>query len=141
MNNNQMNGVGSDHRFGAGRQPEYQHEHEAASPTPAQVERIRALNDRLRQTARGGAIYITRGVADLELPTLRRIFEAVVEFDAFGQDNDPHGEHDCAVIALGGLVVIWKIDYFDRAMTGLSPDPADSSVTRRVLTIMLAHEY
>jgi hypothetical protein len=30
---------------------------------------------------------------------------------------------------------------YDRAMTGHSPDPADSSVTVRMLTVMLAGEY
>jgi Protein of unknown function (DUF3768) len=36
---------------------------------------------------------------------------------------------------------MFKIDYFDKTMTVHSPDPADPSVTERVITIMLAAEY
>ena len=35
----------------------------------------------------------------------------------------------------------FKIDYFDRTMTVHSPNPADPTVTERVITIMLAAEY
>ncbi len=113
-----------------------------ASPTqPTRAERIRALNDRLRRTGQGGGVCVTRRVATLDFVVLAQVIDAVVEFSAFGPDNDPHGEHDCAVVEVSGLTVIWKIDYYDRAYTGLSPDPADPSVTRRILTIMLASEY
>lgn len=108
---------------------------------PTHAEHIRALNDQLRQSGQGGTLCVTDGVASLEWTRFLRVMDAVVDFDAFGPDNDPHGEHDCAVIGTAGVTVIWKIDYYDRAMTGFSPDPTDPSVTRRVLTVMLASEY
>ena len=40
-----------------------------------------------------------------------------------------------------GERLLFKIDYFDRSLTGHSADPADPSITTRVLTIMLAEEY
>nr|WP_050589108.1 DUF3768 domain-containing protein [Mesorhizobium sp. L2C054A000] len=69
------------------------------------------------------------------------VIRAVSAFEAFDQDNDPHGEHDCAVVDIGGLTIIWKIDYFDQTLLQPSADPANSQVTRRVMTIMLAEEY
>jgi len=37
--------------------------------------------------------------------------------------------------------VLMKIDYFDPALEYGSEDPADASITRRVLTIMAREDY
>lgn len=37
--------------------------------------------------------------------------------------------------------VFWKIDYLDLDLAMHSPDPADETVTARILTIMLTYEY
>ena len=102
---------------------------------------IRELNDRLRTTGRGGMVVLTDGVAALGPETVATIFAAVRRFADFNPDNDPWGEHDCAVLTINGIRVIWKIDYFDRSRRIHSPDPADPKVTVRVLTVMLANEY
>ena len=102
---------------------------------------IRALNDELRSTGGGGITVVTRGIAALSAPDLAAVIAAVQSFDDFSAGNDPYGEHDCSVLEVAGQRVIFKIDYFDRGLTGHSPDPADPSVTTRVLTIMLAEEY
>jgi hypothetical protein len=103
--------------------------------------RIRALNDQLRQTGTGGRIVTTRGVAALDTSTQAAVFAALRSFDAFTPDNDPYGEHDCASFDAAGQRFIFKIDTYDLEMDGLSPDPADAGVTRRVMTVMLAEEY
>lgn len=55
----------------------------------------------------------------MNLPAAIRagIIRAVRLFNAFGPDNDPHGEHDCATLTVGAERVTWKVDYYDRAMT------------------------
>lgn len=103
--------------------------------------RIRALNDQLRTTGRGGMVVMTDGVAALPGPTVAAIFAAIAGFTDFNPDNDPWGEHDCAVMTIEGVRVIWKVDYYDRSRRIHSPDPADPKVTVRVLTVMLSSEY
>ena len=102
---------------------------------------IQRLNDRFRQTLTGGEVMLTAGVQ--ALPEAERIaaVRAVVQFKDFGPDNDPYGEHDFGLISLGENRFFWKIDYYDLKRQYASPDPSDESLTRRVLTIMLAEEY
>ncbi|RVT90553.1 DUF3768 domain-containing protein [Sphingomonas crocodyli] len=72
---------------------------------------------------------------------LRRLFEAVRDFDRFTADNDPYGEHDFGRFELFGEALYWKIDYYDRACGGASPDATNPDVTCRILTIMRVRDY
>ena len=102
---------------------------------------IRDLNDAFRRTFIGGAVMITAGVEAMTDDERRSLLEKVRTFEAFSEDNDPHGEHDFGAIDEGGVRCFWKIDYYDRTMNAGSLDPADPSMTTRVLTIMLDEEY
>jgi len=102
---------------------------------------IAALNDNLRRFHAGGMVVISQGMAALDREVWREVVAAVATFDAFTPDNDPYGEHDCAVVDVGGLPIIFKIDYYDPTMLHHSDDPANPELTKRVLTIMLAEEY
>lgn len=53
----------------------------------------------------------------------------------------PPGEHDFGAVEIEGETFFWKIDYYDETMSYLSPDPADPTITNRVMTIMRADEY
>jgi hypothetical protein len=104
--------------------------------------KIAALNDALRRTRRGGHLMATSGVLALGGPVeLDEIFATVGAFDDFSKDNDPHGERDFGAFEYGGKRLFWKIDYYDRDLIYGSPDPADPTVTARVLTVMLAEDY
>ena len=107
----------------------------------AKTARIRALNDTLRQKLTGGRAVITPGVAALGQAAVARIIKTIAVFDDFCQANDPYGEHDFGAFDAEGHTVFFKVDYFDSTLTYHSPDPADPTVTERVLTIMLAEEY
>src|SRR3954467_1010200 len=100
--------------------------------------RIRELNDQLRCKAIGGRIVITRGIEALGSAGVARVLVAVAGFDEFSEDNDPWGEHDCAVLTVEGRRIVFKIDlYEDPEVKGAD----GKSITTRVLTIMLAEEY
>jgi len=105
------------------------------------VARIRHLNDAFRRTFVGGAVVVTAVVEALPTAKRKAILAKVRAFDAFTEDNDPHGEHDFGVIEDGDVRCFWKIDYYDREMELMSPNPSDPEVTTRVLTIMLTDEY
>jgi hypothetical protein len=113
-------------------------EHDAAA-------RIRSLNDAMRargpSTGESGQWLFTSGVLALGPDAVAQAIELIQGFSEFERGNDPYSEHDFGAVKVGERQVFWKIDYYDRSLTGGSPDPSDPSVTCRVLTIMLSHEY
>ena len=116
---------------------------------------IAALNDRFRQTFWGGKVMTTCGVNELPEETRIKLFAAVRDFDEFVQhnaetvqdsgevvhENDPYGEHDFGKVVIDGQDFFWKIDYYDHTLRFGSENPADPTITTRVLTIMMASEY
>ena len=105
-------------------------------------ERVRHLNDLLRTRGAGnGTIVITRGIEEKGTGFVRQVVDAVRGFDGFGPDNDPYGEHDFGSLDVGDEKIFFKIDAYDLSMTCASPNPGNPALTKRVLTIMLAHEY
>ena len=105
------------------------------------TERIRALNDELRQNFTTGTAVMTAGVAALGAEAVARIVKTIAVYDDFCHANDPYEEHDFGSFEVDGHTIFFKIDYFDSIATVHSPDPSDPTVTKRVITIMLAEEY
>lgn len=108
---------------------------DTTSPTSA----IARLNDAFRRHP-GEGWHVTAGVHAKGPIFVLCATNAVASFNAFTGDNDPYGEHDFGAFELGGERLFWKIDHYDKDLRFGSPDPADPSVTRRVITIMLASE-
>ena len=123
-----------------------------------QTVRIARLNDLARHAMGVACTAVAtagfRSLPDADQSCVRELIET---YDAFTDDNDPHGERDFGTIYQLGdgrwtterprlrederERVFWKIDYYDRDMRFASEDAANPAITRRVLTIMLSDEY
>ncbi|WP_147114883.1 DUF3768 domain-containing protein [Tateyamaria sp. syn59] len=107
---------------------------------------IAQLNDAFRKgdPSVPGQRFVTAGVVhllkQLDVPT-EMLIQKVAQFDDFTDDTDPHGEYDFGAFELHGHQLFWKVDAYDTDYAMGSDDPTDLSKTRRVLTIMLAHEW
>ena len=102
---------------------------------------VRRLNDQLRRYWLGGRVMVTTGVSALGPGFLEAALAAVATYDRFDRDDDPYGEHDFGALTIAGVGLFWTISYYSADLSGASPDPADPSVTTRVLTIMLTSEW
>ena len=102
---------------------------------------IKTLNDNFRKTFIGGRVMLTAGIRAKTQDEIAEILEKVRSFDNFTTANDPYGEHDFGSFDYKGQKIFWKIDYYDLNYEYMSENPADPTITNRVLTIMLADEY
>jgi hypothetical protein len=119
----------------------FQKMHDATIARPVAPLSVASLNDDFRSTFLGGSIVLTSGVAALPLEARAVILERIRAFDTFEEGNDPHGEHDFGQVEHDGESYLFKIDYLDPTMTKGSEDPANTEITRRVLTVLRADEY
>lgn len=110
--------------------------------------KIAAQNDRFRAGLLAGMDEDLRGnvVVTAAVRNMGRDFEtaaylAVARDTDFTQDNDPYGDHGFGVVTVNGTKLFWKIDLYDDELVYGSPAPADPSVTRRILTILLPSDY
>lgn len=109
--------------------------------SPSTTETIARLNDRVRQGLdRQARIVITAnllaqisdGTPRSQIIAQANVLRAVRNC-TFSSDSP---ERDLAFFEVDGKRACFKIDYYDLALEYGSDDPADASVTRRVMTIM-----
>ena len=98
---------------------------------------IKTLNDNFRKTFIGGRVMLTSGIRAKTQDEIAEILEKVRSFDNFTTANDPYGEHDFGSFDYKGQKIFFKIDYYDLNYEYMSENPADTTITNRVLTIML----
>ena len=113
---------------------------------------IARLNDQLREniTSPGhNRVVMTDGIAALigDVALFRgfrlraELLRLIRDFDSFDHGNDPHGNRDLGSFEFEGTRCLWKIDFYDLNLSAGSENPADPSVTVRVLTILRADEW
>ncbi len=94
---------------------------------------IARKNDLARQTFIGCRVNVT---AALNASSKKEdVITAVRSFSDFTPQNDPHGEHDCAFLEVGGETFFFKFDYYDDSYEFFREDG------NRVLTIGFASDY
>ena len=97
-----------------------------AAPAPAahRTSTIAHLNDALRQhlpQPGHNRVVMTIGVQELigDVSLFRNfraqaeLLRSIRDYDAFGPDVDPHGEHDFGRFEFRGAALYWKIDLYD----------------------------
>ena len=104
------------------------------------TEVIRKLNDAFRTSFKGGKVMLTLGIRAKSDIEQTEILERVINFNDFNKNNDVYGEHDYLSFDYKGEKIIAKIDYYDQNYRFMSENPADPTITNRVLTIMTSEE-
>ena len=103
--------------------------------------KIRQLNDSLRRTFIGGDVMLTQGIRMKSEKEVAGILEHVRTFNNFNKNNDVYSEHDYLSFEKKKKKIIAKIDYYDQNYRYMSENPADPTMTNRVLTIMTGSEW
>jgi hypothetical protein len=102
--------------------------------TSAQVNPKAKVYDSLRARVpfvqRPDMFVQTAGVAALPADFQEEVWRTVRDFKAFNEDNDPWGEHDCAIFDCRGQRFMFKIDDYN-----------GQEGYRHVLTVLFADEY
>lgn len=114
----------------------------------ARILAIAELNDRVRFGLDRTAKIVTTSncLATLCREDSSPIARVVVQAELMAafracRFSEESPERDFGVIELRGRNVWMKIDYYDLALEFGSEDPADASVTTRVMTILLPEDY
>jgi hypothetical protein len=104
------------------------------------AQRIRALDDHLRNNPTADIAIMTPGIAALGQDVADRIIKTITVFDDFCHANDPHEDHDTGSFEAEGRTISFKIDHYERPANSPSPESTGQTDRIRIITVMLAEE-
>jgi hypothetical protein len=100
--------------------------------------RVRRLNDEARSSLKGCKLVCSPAIK--KSGRIDAIIRCVREYSSFNESSNLSDEHDFGCFEFEQQQIVWKIDCYDLDLTMRSIDPAEPSITCRVLTVMLAEE-
>lgn len=105
------------------------------------TKKIAELNDKVRSTFNNGQILATKNFKALDDNTQSLAIEAIRKFTDFNESNDPHGEHDTAIVKVREIKKAFKFSfsYFEKENAINRSMPEIEQITKRVMTIDVAH--
>ena len=104
-------------------------------PVHEHAKKIAILNDRFRQTFRGGKIILGDKVRTLSYLEKSHLVQAIKMFSDFNSENDPYREHDFGCVLLNTQRYYFRICCYDLQLQGRSANPHIVGQTRRILII------
>ena len=101
---------------------------------------IAKLNDEFRADPfNNGTVLVSKEIERLNPPSDWIIFDAIKNVDIFPEGN---AEHDRGILDIAFVgKVYWRILYSDTRFKDISPNPADPTVTHRVLIVARPGEF
>ena len=110
-----------------------------------QTTTIAKLNDEFRRAIFNqppGHVVMTQSLrAVFQQEAIIQILTKIRDYDDFHKGNDPYGEHDFGAFDQDEERILWKIDYYDQNLEFGSENPADPTITKRVMTIMQPQDW
>lgn len=109
--------------------------------TTTDLDKIVTLNDAFRRDFSSDDVILSRGIQAL-CPEADRedLFDAIRCSDST-QLDDAFGERSCGTVGYDGAPVAWRIEYYNPTGDDESSDPADETVTRRMMTMIIADTF
>lgn len=112
-----------------------------------QNQKVRQLNDLMRTNmpaslvgSKNRAVF-SGSLTGADTEFKNAALNAVRDFRAFTEGNDPYGEHDMGTVEVGGEQIMFKFDYYAPDLMHGSEQPWNAAETVRFLSIFYAGDY
>lgn len=109
-----------------------------------QLTQVAELNDRFRKGDFSlGMLSMSPKVEALSNQEKQTLLQAVGKVDNFIETKATNSSklHEFGLVTHHETEYIWEIDYCDKQLKSISPNPADPNCTSRILTLMRIDEF